>query len=103
MDEDVAKRSPAGHPGREDPHRCRQSGPTGPSTSFEFQTDPAGVRAEVVALDLDGRRKPGWPYRLPFDPAAVEIDLLTVSSDGRLYVVGGDTLLALDPDGHLSR
>jgi outer membrane protein assembly factor BamB len=78
-------------------------GPDGTVYLVEFHTDGAGVRAEVVALDLDGRLKAGWPFRLPFDPIADEISLLTVSPDGRLYVRGGDTLLALDPDGRLSR
>ena len=57
------------------------------------------IRAEVVALDPQGRLKPGWPYRLPFDPSTAPIGLLTVVPDGRLFVRGGNLLLALDTDG----
>lgn len=64
-----------------------------------------GVRAEVVALDRQGQVKPGWPYRLPFDASTVDIFALILSLDGRLFVGGGYSrmaLLALDPDGTLS-
>jgi outer membrane protein assembly factor BamB len=65
------------------------------------QTDPSGVRAEVVALDRQGRLKPGWPYRVPFNANAVPI-LTSVAPDGRLMIRAGDQLLALDPDGTIS-
>ncbi len=66
-----------------------------------YQTDPSGVRAEVVALDRQGRPKPGWPYRVPFDANTVSVGA-SVSPDGRLIIRGGDQLLALDPDGRIS-
>jgi outer membrane protein assembly factor BamB len=66
-----------------------------------FHTDSAGTQAEVVALDRKGQLKRGWPYRLPWNPAPAEIGQ-TVSPDGRLYVRGGNSLLALDPDGRIS-
>jgi hypothetical protein len=70
------------------------------------QSDLAGSRLEVVALDREGQLKPGWPYRLPIDPTAGEVATLTVSPDGRLFVQGGYGsnyfLLALDPDGRIS-
>ena len=65
------------------------------------RADPSGVRAEVVALDRQGRLKAGWPYRLPFDANTIAV-WATVSPDGRLFVRGGDQLLALDPDGRLA-
>ncbi len=68
----------------------------------DFHTDASGTRAEIVALDRRGKLKPGWPYRLPFDPASVAIGLLSVSRDGRLFVRGGDLLLALDPEGRIA-
>lgn len=64
-------------------------------------TDPSGIRAEVIAIDRQGRLKAGWPYRVPFDANAV-IAVPSVSPDGRLLIRGGDQLLALDPDGRLS-
>jgi outer membrane protein assembly factor BamB len=78
-------------------------GPDGTVYLVEFQTDASGLQAEVVALDAEGRHKPGWPYRLPFDPTSIDIGPLAVSLEGRLYVRGGDALLALDPDGRLTR
>jgi outer membrane protein assembly factor BamB len=82
-------------------HGAPAFGPDGTVYLVVFHTDPAGVRAEVVALDQMGQSKPGWPYRLPFDPASVAVGL-TVSPDGRLFVRGGDMLVALDPDGRIS-
>lgn len=67
-----------------------------------FHTDPAGVRAEVVALDRQGQLKPGWPYRLPFDPSIAGVGPLTMSPDGRLFVSSQNWHLSLDPDGRLS-
>jgi len=68
-----------------------------------YRSDPSGVRAEVLALDRRGQLKPGWPYRLPFDANKVGVGIAGLSADGRLFVRGGDQLLALDPDGRLSR
>ena len=66
-----------------------------------YRTEAAAVRAEVIAIDPAGRLKPGWPYRAPFDPKATGLDL-SVSPDGRLFLRGGDRLLALDRDGSLA-
>lgn len=77
-------------------------GPDGTVYLVVFRTEVTGVRVEVVALDRQGRVKPGWPYRLPIDPTAGEVASLTVSPDGRLFVRGGDLLLALGPDGRIS-
>lgn len=77
-------------------------GPDGTVYLVVFQTDPDGAWLEVVALDRQGQVKAGWPYRLPIDPIAGEFAWLTVSPDGRLFVRGGDLLLALDPDGRVS-
>ena len=82
-------------------HGAPAFGPGGTVYLIVFHTDPAGVRAEVVALDRQGQLKPGWPYRLPFDPASVAVGL-AMSPDGRLYVRGGDAFMALDPDGGVS-
>ncbi len=68
-----------------------------------YPSDPSGVRAEVLALDRRGKLKPGWPYRLPFDANTVALGISGLSADGRLFVRGGDQLLALGPDGRLSR
>ena len=69
-----------------------------------------GETVDVVALDRQGRVKPGWPFRLPMDGRTSSVDSLDVSPDGRLYVFVGacregsiSTLLALDPDGRISR
>jgi hypothetical protein len=77
-------------------------GPDGTVYLVVFRTDVAGVRAEVVALDRRGQVKAGWPYRLPIDPTAGESASMTVSPDGRLLVIGGNLLLAVDPDGGIS-
>ena len=68
-----------------------------------YPSDPSGVRAEVLAIDRRGQLKPGWPYRLPFDANNVAVGIAGLSADGQLFVRGGDQLLALDPDGRLSR
>ncbi len=72
-----------------------------------YHEDQAGIRAEVVALDPQGRVKPGWPYGLPFDAGTISVGRTTVSPDGRLIVGAGGSspyvLLALDSDGQLSR
>jgi hypothetical protein len=81
-------------------------GPDGTVYLVVYHGDPGSVRAEVVAIDRQGQVKPGWPYRLPFDANTVPLGVLTVSPDGRLFVGGGYSpyvLLALDPDGRLSR
>ncbi len=75
--------------------------PDGTAYVIAYQTDPSGIRAEVVALDRQGRLKPGWPYRVPFDANTVSVGA-SVSPDGRLIIRGGDQLLALDPDGRIS-
>ncbi len=77
---------------------------------MHHSTDAAAGWAEVVALDGQGRVKPGWPYRLKMDAASAYVDWLDVSPDGRLYVVTSscgesdysDRLLALGPDGRIS-
>lgn len=75
--------------------------PDGTAYVVVHRADPSGVRAEVVALDRQGRPKAGWPYRVPFDANTVTVSA-SVSADGRLFVRGGDQLLALDPDGRLA-
>jgi len=77
-------------------------GPDGTVYLVVFHSDVTGVRAEVVGLDRQGQVKAQWPYRLPIDPTAGESASLTVSPDGRLLVLGGNLLLALDPDGGIS-
>jgi hypothetical protein len=77
-------------------------GPDGTVYLVVYHPDPTGPWLEVVALDRQGQLKPGWPYRLPIDPTAVMVGPLTVSPDGRLFVRGGNMLLALDPDGRIS-
>jgi hypothetical protein len=77
--------------------------PNGTVYLVVYPSDPTGVRAEVLALDRRGQLKPGWPYRLPFDANKVGVGIAGLSGDGRLFVRGGDQLLALDPDGRLSR
>ena len=77
-------------------------GPDGAVYIAVFHADPAGVWAEVVALDRQGHVTPGWPYRLTIDPITPRAPLLTVSPDGRLYVAVGNVLLALSPDGRVS-
>ena len=69
-----------------------------------------GETVDVVALDRHGHVKPGWPFRLPIDGRTSDVNSLDVSPDGRLYVSMGacgagsvSTLLALDPDGRVSR
>lgn len=83
-------------------HGAPAFGPDGTVYLTVYHTGSSGVRAEVVALDREGRPKPGWPYRLPFDTNTVSVGALTTSPDGRLFVRGGDLLLALDPDGRIS-
>jgi hypothetical protein len=69
----------------------------------------APVTLRVVALDSTGRLVAGWPYTLP-GTAQAEVMLLGFV-DGRLYVSvsrcgpsdNSTALLALDPDGSLSR
>jgi hypothetical protein len=78
-------------------------GPDGTVYLVVYHPDPTGPRLEAVALDRQGHVKPGWPYRLPVDPTSVMVGPLTVSPDGRLFVRGGNVLLALDPDGRISR
>jgi outer membrane protein assembly factor BamB len=63
---------------------------------------------EVVALDREGRVKPGWPHRVHIEEPRSDIRSLTMSPDGRLYVATGTCasprnamLLALDPDGQI--
>ena len=71
-----------------------------------YQPDSGGVRAEIVALDRDGQPEAGWPYRLPFDANTVAIYSPSVSPDGRVIVRTGSApyqLLAIDPDGRVSR
>ena len=75
--------------------------PDGTPYVVVHQADPSGVRAEVIALDREGRIKAGWPYRVPFDANAITV-WASASPDGRLFVRGGDQLLALDPDGRLA-
>lgn len=81
-------------------------GPDGTSYLVVYRGEPGAVTAEVVAVDRQGQVKPGWPYRLPFDANTMFISA-GVSPDGRLIVRGGGfspyVLLALDPDGSLSR
>ena len=76
-------------------------GPDGTVYVVTYRTGAAGVRAEVLAIDPRGQLKPGWPYRVPFDPKAIGLGL-SIAPDGRLFVRGGDLLLALDPDGSIS-
>lgn len=71
-----------------------------------YQPDSGGVRAEIVALDRDGQPKAGWPYRLPYDANTISIYAPSVSPDGRLIIRTGSApyqLLAIDPDGSVSR
>lgn len=71
-----------------------------------YQPDTSGVRAEIIALDRDGQPKAGWPFRLPFDANTVSIYSPSVSPDGRVIVRTGSApyqLLAIDPDGSVSR
>ena len=82
-------------------HGAPAFGPDGTVYLVVFHTELAAVRAEIVALDRQGQPRPGWPYRLPFDPTSVGVGA-TVSPDGRLYVRGGNVLLALDPDGSIT-
>jgi len=82
-------------------HGAPAFGPDGTVYLVVFHTEQAAVRAEIVALDRQGQPRPGWPYRLPFDPTSVGVGA-TVSPDGRLYVRGGNVLLALDPDGSIT-
>ncbi len=64
---------------------------------------PKSDSSELIALDHEGRVKPGWPYPLAVDPKTTPAPVLTVSPDRRLYVGLGDTMvLAIDPDGQMS-
>jgi hypothetical protein len=83
-------------------HGAPAFGPDGTVYLIAFHADRTGTWAEVVALDRQGQAKRGWPFRLPFDPASVAVGLMTVSHDGRLFVRGGDSLLALDPEGRIA-
>jgi hypothetical protein len=74
---------------------------------FDFKD--AGESVDVVALDRQGRVKPGWPYRLPIDGRTSDVGSLDVSPDATLYVTTGTCgseavgmLLALNPDGRVS-
>ena len=78
-------------------------GPDGTLYLVVRHTDPNGPRLEVVALDPQGQLKQGWPYLLPIDPTDGEVASLTVAPDGRLFVRGDNLLVALDPDGRVSR
>jgi hypothetical protein len=77
--------------------------------TFGSASDAEAV--EVAALDSQGRVKPGWPFRVPIDGRTSDVARLDVSPDGRLYVTyaacggsdSGSMLLALDPDGRVSR
>jgi hypothetical protein len=77
----------------------------GPDGSI-YVVAPRSGSADVIALDRQGKVKLGWPYRLfidPNDPTDPQVTSLTVSPDGRLYVVQGNTVLALDADGRVSQ
>jgi hypothetical protein len=81
-------------------------GPDGTVYLVVYQEDLARPVLEVVALDREGRLKPGWPYRIPIDPKAIQVGPLTVSPDGRLLVRAGSprhVLLALDAEGRLAQ
>jgi outer membrane protein assembly factor BamB len=82
-------------------HEAPVFGPDGTVYLLTYQTDAARVRAEVIAIDPRGQLKPGWPFRVPFDPKTAGVGV-SVSPDGRIFVRGGDQLLALDPDGSIS-
>jgi hypothetical protein len=78
-------------------------GPDGALYLIVYHGKPGSVRAEVIALDRQGRVTPGWPYRVPFDANAVPLWLVAASPDGRLFLQGGDLLVSLDPDGRVSQ
>ena len=88
-------------------HAAPAFGPDGTMYFVVYHDEQGPVWAEVVAIDRAGQAKPGWPYRLPFDASKVSVAGITVAPDGRLIVRGGESspyvLLALDPDGQLSR
>lgn len=75
-----------------------------------FGRDDIQDVTDIVALDRQGRLKPGWPYRLLIDvsPNGNGDLLLAVSPEGRLFVdvvnccAPGRVHLALDPDGRIS-
>ncbi len=87
-------------------------GPDGTVYLIVYHPNPAGLRAEIVAVDREGQLKDGWPYPLPIDPASPRAGPLSVAHDGRLLVGSADQhlqgtgatalLLTLDPDGRLS-
>jgi len=82
-------------------------GPDGTVYLVVYHGERGNVRAEIIAIDQQGQAKPGWPYPLPFDANTVPLVARGATPDGRLFVGAGYfspfTLLALDPDGRLSR
>jgi len=82
-------------------------GPDGTVYLIVYHGERGSVRAEIVAIDQHGQVKPGWPYPLPFDANTVPLVARGVTLDGRLFVGAGYfspfMLLALDPDGQMSR
>jgi hypothetical protein len=65
-------------------------------------TADAPVRADVLALDPQGRTAAGWPVRLTVDPSREGVSLIGLTGDGRLLVRAGDRILSLDADGGIS-
>lgn len=66
-----------------------------------YVDDPGGGFLEVIAV-RGGAIAPGWPYRLSIDPAIATVEAFTLSPDGRLFIQGGGSLVALNAFGNIA-
>ena len=87
--------------------------PGGPPTPPTFSADGTAYvttgddccELSTIALDGQGRLRPGWPYPLPVTEGTEAVVNLTMSPSGVLFVShlvitsGSGTLFPLSPDG----